>query len=315
MAAIIPPGRLEYGIQLPIQSQSTRYAEQWEAGCGVGELAAIARACDRAGFFYVGVCDHVAIPRPHDEVMGTEWWDTLTTLGYLAGITERTNLLSHVYVLPYRHPLVAAKGFMTLDALSGGRAVLGVGAGHVADEFALLGVDFEGRGRTLDESIDAVRAAFGSEYPEHQGERWDFGDAGQRPRPARPGGPPIWVGGSSKAAMRRAAERGDGWLPQGRPEMGMKRGIQFVKDHRAATRGDDPIDIGLLTELVYLGEPGFDVGEWCLTGEAGPIAERFRGYATLGANQIQVRFRSRSAGELCDQIERFGAEVGPLLND
>lgn len=115
--------------------------------------------------------------------------------------------------------------------------------------------------------------------------------------------------------MRRAAERGDGWLPQGRPEMGMKRGIQFVKEHRAATRGEEPIDIGLLTELVYLGEPSFEVGEWCLTGEAGPIAERFRGYATLGANQIQVRFRSRSAGELCEQIERFGAEVGPLLND
>ncbi|MCB1262735.1 MAG: LLM class flavin-dependent oxidoreductase, partial [Acidimicrobiales bacterium] len=89
--------------------------------------------------FYVAVCDHVAIPRPLDETMGTEWWDTIATLGWLAGITEHVRLLSHVSVLPYRHPLITAKAFSTLDVLSGGRAVLGVGAGHVEAEFALLG--------------------------------------------------------------------------------------------------------------------------------------------------------------------------------
>ena len=126
MAAIIPEGRLVYGMQLPIQSQSTRYVQPWETDAGIDELVAVARACDRAGFFYVGVCDHVAIPRPHDESMSTTWWDTTTTLGYLAAVTEHTHLLSHVYVLPYRHPLVAAKAWATLDAASKGRAILGV---------------------------------------------------------------------------------------------------------------------------------------------------------------------------------------------
>lgn len=314
MGAIIPPGRLVYGMQLPIQSQSTRYAEAWEPGTGIDELAAIARACDRAGFFYVAVCDHVAVPKPADEAMRTEWWDTLTTLGYLAAITEQVHLLSHVYVLPYRHPLVAAKGFLTLDAVSKGRAVLGVGAGHVEGEFALLGADFAGRGAALDEAIDVVRAAFAEEYPEHHGARWDVADAGLRPRPVRPGGPPIWVGGSSKPAMRRAAERGDGWLPQGPPGMGMPAAIDFVRQHRAATRGDEPIDIGINTEPIYLGEPTFDVGRWCLTGEPEPIAARLRSYGELGVGQLQVRFRSRSADELVDQVERFGAEVAPLLD-
>src|SRR6476619_3857928 len=106
VAAVIPSGQIVYGIQLPIQSQSTRYAEDWEPGTGVDELAAIAQACDESGFFYVAVCDHVAVPRPYDEAMRTSWWDTLTTLGYLAGITTQTRLLSHVYVLPYRHPLM-----------------------------------------------------------------------------------------------------------------------------------------------------------------------------------------------------------------
>jgi probable F420-dependent oxidoreductase len=304
-----------YGIQLPIQSQSTRYAEDWEAGTGVDELAAIAKACDESGFFYVAVCDHVAVPRPYDEAMRTSWWDTLTTLGYLAGITTQTRLLSHVYVLPYRHPLMTAKGFLTLDNVSHGRAILGVGAGHVDAEFELLDVDFEVRGPAMNEALDIVRAAFENEYPEYTGEHWSVKDAGLQPRPIQPGGPPIWVGGSSKAAMRRAAEKGDGWLPQGPPKMGMKAAVQFIKEHRVATRGDEPIDLGINTESIYIGEPSFEVGQYDLTGPADKIAERFRKYARLGVNQLQIRFRSRSADELCDQIRAFGTDVGPALND
>jgi probable F420-dependent oxidoreductase len=315
VAAVIPSGQLVYGIQLPIQSQSTRYAEDWEPGSGADELAAIAKACDESGFFYVAVCDHVAIPRPYDEAMRTSWWDTLTTLGYLAGITQNTRLLSHVYVLPYRHPLMSAKGFLTLDNVSHGRAILGVGAGHVDAEFELLGADFDDRGQALNEAIDIVRAAFENEYPEYSGQRWSVRDAGLQPRPVQAGGPPIWVGGSSKAAMRRAAEKGDGWLPQGPPEMGMKKAVQFIKEHRAATRGDEPFDVGINTESLYIGEPAFDVGKYDLTGSADKIAERLRLYSGMGVNQLQIRFRSRSADELCDQIKAFGAEVGPALDD
>ncbi len=314
MAAVIPEGQLVYGMQLPIQSQSTRYAEDWEPGTGIDELTAIARACDESGFFYVAVCDHVAIPRPYDEAMRTSWWDTLTTLGYLAGVTTRTRVMSHVYVLPYRHPLMTAKGFLTLDNVSRGRAILGVGAGHVDAEFELLGVDFASRGRALDEAIDIVRAAFEQEYPEYRGDRWSVKDAGLRPRPIQPTGPPIWVGGSSKAAMRRAAAKGDGWLPQGPPEMGMKKALQFIKEHRSEARGDEPIDMGINTESIYVGDPPFDVAKYDLTGAPDKIAERLRSYGGLGVNQLQIRFRSRSADELCDQIRAFGAEVGPALN-
>jgi probable F420-dependent oxidoreductase len=303
MGAIIPEGRLVYGMQLPIQSQSTRYAQPWEATAGIDELVAVAKACDRAGFFYVGVCDHVAIPRPHDEAMSTTWWDTMTTLGYLAAVTEHTHLLSHVYVLPYRHPLVAAKAWATLDAASKGRAILGVGAGHVEAEFDLLGVDFAARGRLLDEGIDVVRAAFAEEYPVAGGPTWPVRDAGLRPRPARLGGPPIWVGGSSKPAMRRAAERGDGWLPQGPPEMGMKRGIAFIREHRARTLGDVGIDIGTIT------------GPIDVSGDPEEVAAGLRRFGAVGVDQLQVSFRARSVDDLCDQIETFGRDVGPLLND
>ena len=133
---------VQFGIQLPIQSQSTIYAQPWEADAGVEELVDIAQACDRAGFMYVAVCDHVAIPSEKAPAMSATWWDTIATLGYLAAVTQHVRLLSHVYVLPYRHPLVSAKQWMTLDTLSGGRAILGVGAGHVEGEFEALGVDF-----------------------------------------------------------------------------------------------------------------------------------------------------------------------------
>jgi probable F420-dependent oxidoreductase len=302
-----------FGMQLPVQSQSTIYVRPWEAEAGSAELVAVAQACDRAGFLYVAVCDHVAIPRAQAEAMSTAWWDTIATLSYLAAVTERVGLLSHVYVLPYRHPLVVAKAWATLDALSGGRAILGVGAGHVQGEFEALGVPFADRGALLDEGIDAVRAALRDEFATHQGERWRFGGLGQRPRPMQ-SALPIWVGGSSRPAMRRAAERGDGWLPQGPPEGGMEAGIAYVRAHRASTRGDDPIVIGALSGPLYVGEPSWDTGR-CVRGPAEKVATYLRTYRDLGVDQIQVGFASRSAEELCDQIAAFAAEVAPLVND
>src|SRR5207249_2128770 len=122
---------LVYGMQLQVQAQSRTFAEPWELDAGRDELAAIARKADETGFFYVGVCDHVAVPKPLDEHMRTTWYEPVATLGWLAGITSNVRLLSHVLVAAYRHPLVTAKAFMTLDELSAGRAILGVGTGHV----------------------------------------------------------------------------------------------------------------------------------------------------------------------------------------
>lgn len=305
--------QVAFGMQLPVQSQSTLFVQAWEPAAGAAEMVRVTQACEAAGFAYVAVCDHVAIPRQQAEAMSTAWWDTIATLSYLAAVTERIGLLSHVYVLPYRHPLVAAKAWATLDALSGGRAILGVGAGHVAAEFAALEVPFEDRGRLLDEAIDAVRAALADEFPRHAGQRWRFEELGQRPRPTQTA-LPIWVGGSSRSAMRRAAERGDGWLPQGPPKDGMAAGIDFIRTTRAASaRADQPIVLGALSGPLYVGEPGWDTGR-CARGPAEKVAAYVRTYRDLGVDQIQVGFASRTADELCDQIAAFAADVAPLVN-
>ena len=141
VSRLLKPGRLAVGMQLPIQSQSTIYAQPWEASSGPAELEQIVRAADRSGFDYVAVCDHIAIPDAQVESMNPIWYDTVATLSWIAGFTDAVHLLSHVYVPAYRHPAAVVKAWSTLDALSGGRAILGVGAGHVAGEFELLGLD------------------------------------------------------------------------------------------------------------------------------------------------------------------------------
>jgi len=306
MTAIIPPGEVAWGLQLPIQSQSWIYCQPWERSAGPTELALVAQAADRAGALYAAVCDHVAIPTELTDKMSAVWYDTVATIGWLAAQTDRVMLLSHVSVLPYRHAAITAKAFGTLDLLSGGRVVLGVGAGHVEREFQLLGVDFASRGRTLDRAIADVRGIFVDGM---------IDGMVVEPRGVRGGGPPIWVGGSSKPAIRRAAILGDGWLPQGPPEMGMRAGVEFLLATRREHHGEDVgMDVGIHAGVVHVGEPTWDVGPDTLTGATGEIAARLRRARSIGVNQLQLRFAARTCDELCDQIERFGTEIWPEVS-
>ena len=313
MASIIPEGKLAYGMQLQVQAKSKTFVEDWEAGAGADELRQMVQRADANGFFYVAVCDHIAVTKPMDAHMQTTWYDTIATLGWIAALTTNLRVMSHVYVLSYRHPLHTAKSFMTLDELSGGRAILGVGAGHLQGEFELLGLDYDARGKVTDAAIDVIRAAFTDEYPDIETPYWGhLHDAGLAPRP-RQQPLPIWVGGSSKAALRRAAERGDGWLPQGTPRAEMPGQIAYLLEHRKRTRGDEPIDLGTITEFLYVGDPAWDVGEQTLSGKPDYLAERLNEFAAMGVSHLQIRFRNRSLQELLDQMDAFGRDVAPNL--
>ncbi|GAA2796243.1 LLM class F420-dependent oxidoreductase [Streptomyces showdoensis] len=302
-----------YGMQLPVQSQSTIYAEPWEAAAGPADLLAVARAADEHGFDYIASCEHVAVPRRMAAAMSTIWYDPVATLSFLAAATERVRLLSHVALVGLRHPLVSAKAYATLDHLSGGRLVLGVGAGHLPEEFETLGVDFAGRGGVLDETVDALHAALGQEeFPEHDGERFSFRDLGQRPRPAQER-VPVWIGGSSPAAVRRAALKGDGWLPQGDPRDRLAEQIARLRRLRAEAGIEAPFTVGAIAEPLYVGQPGWETGRRTLTGKPQALAESLRAYGEMGVDQIQVRFRCRSRAELVDQMAAFAAEVAPHL--
>jgi len=138
---------------------------------------------------------------------------------------------------------------------------------------------------------------------------------GIAPRPVRQPRPPIWVGGSSPAALRRAASYGDGWLPQGTRRADLPEQIARLRAWREERRGGAPMDIGTMAEPIYLGAgpPGWDLPAYVQRGGAEEIAASLRELVAMGVNHLQIRFAARSAAEFCEQTAAFGADVGPLL--
>ncbi|HVS67234.1 MAG TPA: LLM class flavin-dependent oxidoreductase [Mycobacteriales bacterium] len=299
MAPIVPAGKVVFGMQLPIQAQSKYFVEDWELDAGPAEMLAVAKAADEAGFFYIGVCDHVAIPDDLSPKMSAVWYDTIATLGWLAGQTKQTRLLSTVFNLAYRHPLVSAKSFGTLDLLSGGRVIIGLGVGHVEKEFAALGLDVTKRAELTSEAYPVFEQALAN---------GKVGEMEIEPRAVQQPRPPIWFGGGVAAAVKRAA-KADGWIPQGTPQEQLPELIALFRSER----GDDTGDIGAISEWIYVGEPSWDLGRPAVTGSPEQIAEAMKGWTSLGVNHLQVRFPSRSVTELVDQVTAFGTTVGPLL--
>ena len=167
---------MRFGTGLPAVQQIPGRSHPWEAGVGGAEILRAARAAEAGGFAWVSCSDHVAVPASRAAVMGATWYDAGSTLAFVAGGTERVRLLSHILVLPYRHPLVVAKQYGTLDHLSGGRVILGVGSGHLKPEFKVLGADFERRGRVSDEYLQAIAAAWTEEVARFAGETLSFRD-------------------------------------------------------------------------------------------------------------------------------------------
>lgn len=302
---IIPDGALAYGIQLPVQAKSVRTSAPWERDVAVGTEALVraAKACDAAGFFYVAVCDHVVVsPAAANEGgMSTTWYDPIATLSYLAAVTTQTRLMTNVYVVAYRPAEQTAKHFGTLDALSSGRAILGVGVGHLQTEFDALGVSFADRGALTNTAIDGVKQAWAADAP-------------QLPAPVQSPRPPIWIGGAGAPALRRVAERGDGWIPQGTPRAQMADAISVIRNRRDEVRPGAKLDIGYIHEYVYVGSTDWDFdGEYTVTGSDQRIVDKCNEMGAMGVNHLQMRLRARDINEFCDQAAAFGERIGPHL--
>lgn len=172
-----------------------------------------ARAAEDAGFDAVYVTDHPAPDQRWLDGGGHHALEPTVALSFAAAATTRVRLQTNVYVAAYRNPFLAAKAVGSLDALSGGRLILGVAAGYLRPEFGALGVDFDERNDLLDEAIDVMRRVWAEDEVGVEGRHFRSRAVTMRPRPSSPGGPPIWIGGNSTAAIRRAVARGQGWVP------------------------------------------------------------------------------------------------------
>ena len=204
------PGLMRYP-----PSQFTGEAGHWEERLESEDFQRIVQTAERLGFDAVSVPEHIVMPRDLASAMGSYWPDAFTVMSFIAGATRRIRVNSSVIVLPYHHPVVLAKAISTLDVLCGGRVTVTFGAGMAEGEFKALGVPFTRRGRIMDEYLDVLKILWTSNEPQYHGQFIDFEDVAFDPKPIQRPHPPIWIGGSSLAALRRAARVGDGWSPAG----------------------------------------------------------------------------------------------------
>lgn len=210
---------MKLSFPLPNCMHLAAITQPWEPDLSGADLARLARVADELGFSSIQVPEHFVMPVEHLELSGAHWLDVPTGQAFLAGATSRIRLNSMLAILPLRHPIHTAKALATLDYLSGGRAMLTVGVGWLEDEFTMMDVPFNQRGRICDEYLEAMFELWHEERPSFKGQYVSFDNIGFEPKPIQQPHPPIWIGGDSDAAIRRAARFGDGWAPwQTRPE-------------------------------------------------------------------------------------------------
>lgn len=207
---------MRLGINSPIVTALPGFHSEWERSAGIAELTAVAEAADRLGFDHLSCSEHFAVPVAVAEQRGGTYWDPLATFGFLAARTTRIRLVTQVLVLGYHHPLEVAKRYGTLDLVSGGRLVLGVGVGSLEEEFDLIGADFRGRGAVADDALVALRGSLGRRLPEHDGPHFQYSGLVVEPHAVQPQ-VPFWVGGYTPRSLRRATSLGEGWMPFGVP--------------------------------------------------------------------------------------------------
>jgi probable F420-dependent oxidoreductase len=205
---------VKLGIVTPAVTRLPRAHAKWEETAGIDEIARVAVEAERLGYNHLTCSEHVALPTEVVDTRGATYWDPLPLFGYVAARTTTLRLATHVLVLGYHHPLAIAKRYGTLDRVSGGRLILGVGVGSLREEFELLGAEFEGRGDRADDAIRALRASLSQIEPVYRGEHYAYDGLVVDPCAVQPR-VPIWVGGRTARSLRRAVELADGWAPFG----------------------------------------------------------------------------------------------------
>ena len=269
------------------------------------------------GYDSVWVSDHVVVPHANVVNFGETVFDPLVTLGVLAGVTRRVRLGTTVLIVPYRNAVVTAKMVSSLDALSGGRVVLGIGAGWVAAESAMLGVPFAERGAMTDEYLEAMQELWTSTPPSFSGKYTQFSGLVFEPRPVQKPHPPIWVGGHSRAALRRAAQFGAAWHPINRPPAELRAGVaELGRLSRARGRAVPPV-LTLRNDIRVTapGEsgPASTHGGRVLAGEPARRVEEIADLAECGVEHLGLEFLAADGRELDGQMTAVAERVRPRL--
>jgi probable F420-dependent oxidoreductase len=275
------------GLSTPVVMRLPGATSDWERDGDIDAITRIAETADGLGFDYLTCPEHVIVPADSAAQRGSTYWDPLATLGFLAGRTSHIRLVTAVLVLGYHHPLEIAKRYGTLDRVSGGRLVLGVGVGSLAEEFELLGAAWDDRGPRADDAIRALRASLSTNTPSYAGEYYRYDSVIVDPCAVQPH-VPIWVGGRTRRSLRRATTLADGWIPFGLSTAALAKMLAAVElpDGFAVVLACGPIDP-------------------LMAGD--DTRRRLRTLDDLGATHVTCAIAADSPDHYCDQLAALRA--------
>ena len=275
---------MKLGVVTPVLTLLPRAHARWEETATFDDVIAIVQEAERLGYHHCTCSEHVAVPVDVAAVRGGRYFDPLATFGALGHATSTIRFAAHVVVLGYHHPLAIAKRYGTLDVVTGGRVILGVGVGSLREEFDLLGAPFDDRGARADDAMRALRSALSQPEPEYHGTYVDFEGFLVDPSAVQPH-VPMWVGGRTFRSLRRAVDLSDGWAPFG------LRTAELEEMLQRAGRPDRPFDVIVQNEhpLDPLAEPD-------------RVADQLRRFTGIGATGVNVRFVHHSRDHYCEQL-------------
>jgi probable F420-dependent oxidoreductase len=301
---------MRFSVQLA--TENVARPEEFLSAAAIGEMA---RTAEDAGFDACFVTDH---PIPEDAWLaagGHHALDPFVALSFAAAATRRIRLLTNLLVLPYRNPFLVAKAAATLDVASGGRLILGVGTGYLAGEFAALGLEVAGRNEASDEALAAMKAAWRGESVKLSGRHFRAEGNTALPRPAQAPHPPIWVGGNSKRAIRRAVEHGDAWMPfpaggrmaertgtatiRSLDDLSARAG--YAREHAEAVGRTRPLEI-VFIPFGFTMQPGEPP-------DLAPLVDAIPAYAALGVTWLSLGVPCATRAEYQGKVEALGAAL------
>lgn len=281
-------------------------------------LRQFARHTEELGYASLWATDHVVVPDAAVPRFGATFYDPLTTLGYVAAVTERIRLGTSALIVPYRNPVRQAKELATLDVLSGGRTVFAVAVGWAKDEMDVLGVPFERRGALTNEYLRLFRELWRNPHPVFHGKTVHVAGVAFAPQPVQD--PlPLWGAGNSAAAIRRAARFCQGWHPTRPTPEQVREGVQYLR-HEAVRYGRDPEEftIAVRLPLRILDRPVEE--SMPLIGTPDQVLQGIERYRAAGATHVVLdtfysapALHDQSPDEVLRTAERFAAEIRPRV--
>lgn len=295
----MPDVALKFGLKTPILRINPALSEAWQLEAGPQEIRRMAIAADENGFHHVDCAEHVLVPQGSER--GERYYDPLASLSFMAAVTRRVRLLTQVLVLPYHHPLVVAKRYGTLDRLSDGRLILGIGVGSLKEEFEQLGVAFEGRGERYTEALQALRSALGQRVPTFEGKFFRYHGMVIDPHAVQ-APVPMWLGGKSAISLRRALAIADGWSPQHGADLSeLRLMLQAARETPAWRERTAPFE-------VMFAPPKHDISNDA--GFAGMVTD-IEACRAAGATVLNLYFSARSIDHYIEQLVLFNDRIAP----